>query len=280
MDRVTASLIAAGEGILDLAPELLAATLLFLVFAVLGAALGSGLGRMLELGGRRNRYAHLLSRAVRAGFVLVGLILGLQVLGLTALATSLLATGGLVAVILGFAFREIGENLLAGIFLGISRSFEIGDLIESSGHRGQVREIDLRQVWIRSDDGRDIFIPSAEIFRNVLINYTRDDLRRADFALGFDYAGDMDAARELLLETVREVEHVLADPPPTVRLAEFQSQYVELKVMIWVNTDDGPGLGVVRSAAMAACLRAVKNAGFALSADVTSSIAIEGETPG
>ena len=122
----------------------------------------------------------LVRRGLRGAFGLLGLVIGLQILGLTAVATSLLATGGLVAVVLGFAFREIGENFLAGLLLSFSRSFEVGDLIESAGHRGRVKEIDLRQVWLRSADGRDIFVPSAEVFRSVLVNFTRDGLRRAE----------------------------------------------------------------------------------------------------
>jgi len=134
-------------------------------------------------------------------------------------------------------------------------------------------------VWIRSADGRDIFIPSAQIFRNVLVNYTRDHLRRGEFVVGLDYAGDMDAACKLLLKTVRGVEHVLPDPTPTVRLSDFQSQYCEIKVSFWVNTGDGPGLSAVRSTTMSECLNALKRSGYVLSSDVTSSIAIVGDPP-
>ena len=141
MDRVTLALNAAWDGMLELLPELIAAALTLLVFLGLGHAIASGIQKTLGAGERGNRSAKLISRLIRAGFGLIGLVLGLNILRLTAVATSLLATGGLVAVVLGFAFREIGENLLAGLFLGMSRSFEVGDLIESSGHRGKVREI-------------------------------------------------------------------------------------------------------------------------------------------
>jgi len=229
---------------------------------------------MLRVGRAGNRYSKFLGRLFRGGFGLAGLVLGLQILGLTAVATSLLATGGLVAVILGFAFREIGENLLAGLFLGISRPFEVGDLIESSGHVGKVREIVLRQVWIRSADGRDIFIPSAQIFRNVLVNYTRDRLRRAEFVVGIDYADPVEDARRLLLAETKTIEGVLADPPPTVRLSEFASQYCELQVLFWVDTEEGPGLSEVRSAVMGGCLRALRSHGYTLSSDVSTSVTL------
>lgn len=274
MDRISIAVTAAVERLAALVPELVAASVTLILFLGLGHALGAGVGKMLRMGQRANRYSRLLSRLIRAGFALVGLVLGLQILGLTAVAMSLLATGGLVAVILGFAFREIGENLLAGLFLGMSRSFEVGDLIESSGHVGKVREIDLRQVWVRSADGRDIFIPSAQIFRNVLINYTRDGLRRGDFVVGIDYADRVAEARELLLDATRRVAGVLTEPAPSVRISQFAPQYCELQIFFWVDTDEGPGLAEVRSAVMAACLRALRESGYTLSSDVSTAVTV------
>jgi len=177
MDTIRQSLTEATTRLAELLPELVVATVVFAGVVTVGFVLAAALARMVRPGRSGGRHVKLLGRSIQAVFLLVGLVLALQVLGLTAVATSLLATGGLMAVVLGFAFREIGENLLAGIFLGLSRSFDVGDLIESSGYTGEVRGVDLRQVWIRSADGRDIFIPSAQIFRNVLVNYTRDDLR-------------------------------------------------------------------------------------------------------
>ena len=142
-------------------------------------------------------------------------------LKLTALATSLLATGGLMAVVLGFAFRDIGENLLAGVLLAFSRSFDVGDLIESSGLQGRVRAIELRHVHIRTADGCDIFIPSAAIFRNPLHNFTRDGLRRGRFTVGIDYGDDPVRALEILAETVGSTPGVLPEPKSSVAMSGF-----------------------------------------------------------
>ena len=54
---------------------------------------------------------------------IIGLFVALNILGLKSLAASLLAGGGITAVVLGFAFRDIGENFLAGFFLAFSRPF-------------------------------------------------------------------------------------------------------------------------------------------------------------
>jgi len=274
MNTITTALRTALEQVVELGPQLIAASIVLLICVGIGRTLARGLSRTLDRGGAGARHPRMLSRAIRIGFFLMGLILALQVLGLTAVATSLLATGGLVAVIIGFAVREIGENLLAGIFLGISRSFEVGDLVESSGYHGKVKRIEVRQVWIRSADGRDIFIPSAQVFRNPLINYTRDSLRRGEFSIGIDYADPIPEARDLIVTEAKKVQHVLAEPGVAARISEFMPQYCELKVVFWVNTSQGPGLAEVRSMVMAACLKALREHGFTLSSDVSTAVSI------
>ena len=252
----------------------LAAGAVFVFFLIVGRILSAGLERVVPTGAGRSPSANLVRRGIRWTFAIVGVVLGLQILGLTAVATSLLATGGLVAVILGFAFREIGENLLAGVFLGMSRSFEVGDLVESSGHSGRVRDIDLRHVHLRAADGRDLFIPSAQILRNVLVNFTRDGLRRGEFQVGVDYGDPIPEAEALLLKTAQDIPKVLDQPPVAVRLTAFTPQYVELQVQFWINTDEGSDLGQIRTAVMHECLRALKEQGFTLSSSVSTAVSL------
>ena len=274
MDRFVDAFTRAAAQVVDAAPELLAALATLALFVVIGRIAAHALAKALVRTDGHARSVRALRRVTRLAFAAVGLVLGLQILGLTAVATSLLATGGLVAIVLGFAFREIGENLLAGAFLGVSRSFDVGDLIETSGQLGEVREIELRQVWLRAADGRDIFVPSAQIFRNVLVNFTRDGLRRGDFVVGIDYADRVMDARALLLDATRSVPEVLSDPPPSVRLSEFKPQYCELRVLFWVDLTGEVGLADVRSNVMGACLRALREKGYTLSSDVSTAVTL------
>lgn len=275
MDQFTSAFARAAAQVRDVAPELAAAIVMWGLLVLVGHGVARAMSRMFGQGDARNGHVRLLARWIRLAFGLVGLVFGLQILGLTAVATSLLATGGIVAVMLGFASREIGENLLAGVFLGLSRSFEVGDLIESAGHAGVVRRIDLRQVHIRSADGRDIFIPSAEILRSALVNFTRDGLRRGDFVVGIDYADPVEEARVLLLDRTASVDDVLDDPAPAVRVSEFEPNYCQLRVLFWVDLEAGGGLAEVRSRVMTTCLDALRTGGFTLSSDVTTAVSIQ-----
>jgi small-conductance mechanosensitive channel len=243
---------------------------------VVGRLLGGGVQRLLHRTGRASRYESFARHLVTTIVTLFGLVLALQVLGLQAAATSLLATGGMAAVVFGFAFREIGENLLAGIFLAVSRSFDVGDIIRSGDIFGTVRSVDLRDVHVRTADGCDIFIPSAQIFRNPLYNYTRDGLRRGDLTVGIDYRDEAEKARRLLHGTVASIPGVLEEPATAVEITGLLPQYVELTVYFWVDTfGDGPPLASVRTRVVEACRVALADGGFHFSSEVTTGIVAE-----
>src|SRR5690625_6434311 len=76
---------------------------------------------------------------------------------------------------IGFAFKDIGENFLARFFLAFSRSFRENDLIETGGITGTVRGIHIRHTHLRTSDGCDVFVPSAQLFTKPLYNYTLED---------------------------------------------------------------------------------------------------------
>lgn len=261
------------QALVGASPQILGALAAFVLFVVLGKLVSKGIGRLL--GEQRSnikqmRLVKVLSQWV---FNLLGLVVALNVLGLSEIAVSFLAAGGLVAVVFGFAFKEIGENLLAGLFLSFSRSFDVGDLIESNGMRGIVKRIEVRAVHIRTADGCDIFIPSAMIYKNPLHNFTRDGLRQGAFKLGIDYGDNPGEAQSLIFSTISESGLVLEEPAPQVQLAAFAPGYVELSAFFWINTfASEEGLESVRTVLMKRCHQVLTEHGFTFSANVTTSV--------
>jgi small-conductance mechanosensitive channel len=219
-------------------------------------------------------------RLVMWAIRVLGVLFALSVMGFKGLAASMLATGGVVAIVLGFAFREIGENLLAGIFLNFSRPFEVGDLIKSGGLTGTVRAIDVRSVHIRTADACDVFVPSAQIFREELYNYTRDGLRRPSFCIGVAYHDEPEAVVSLLQNMVRQVEDVLPEPQAIVSIKEFADSWIVYEVFFWVDvTKSARGLVDVTNDVKIQCWRVLGDAGMTYSTDVTSALEIKSVPP-
>ena len=265
---------------LDFMPKILGALLVLVIAIWVGRKLAKTLAALLAKTSLSGIHKGFFLNTITWLFILLGLIIALDILGLEKAAASLLAGGGITAVVLGFAFREIGENFLAGFFLAFSRPFNIGDTIQSGDFIGSVKSIELRNTHVRTSDGRDIFIPSSQIFNQPLINYTKDGLRRPSFVIGIDYGDDAMKAVRLLLEVAKNVEGVLKEPPPGVSISEMTAQYVQLEVFFWLDVfKEGIDFLGIKSELMDGCKKALLSNGFTLSSNTTTNVAVSGKIP-
>lgn len=210
MEYMLQSLLADWESFLKFAPRVFYGLVLLIVFLLVARYGGRLVEKILERSTRLRANAHFLQIVVTWLIASIGLLLALGLMGFSGIVASLLATGGVVAIVLGFAFREIGENFLAGFFLTFSRPFKLGDLIKTGDLTGKVRSIELRYVHIRTFDACDVFVPSAQIFREPLYNFTLDGLRRPSFTVGVASHGEPAQVIALLEQAAGGTDGVIA----------------------------------------------------------------------
>ncbi len=271
MEQIWQGLVADWNAFLAFLPNLVYAAVVLAAFVLIGRAAGPFIARAVRDNTDFKTHDRLIRQVLRWGISLLGLLAALGVLGLTGTVVSILATGGIAAIVLGFAFREIGENFLAGLFLSFSRPFEIGDLVQSGGLQGVVQEISLRHVQVRAPDGCDYYIPSTQIFREPLLNFTRDGLRRADFSIGIAYEDEPERVLALLREAAAGEPAILHDPAPVVSVAQFDASYVVYQVFFWVDVDASNFTGAQNGVKMR-CWRALQSAGMTFSANTSTSV--------
>ena len=280
MEFITESLRADWQTFLSFSPRLIYTAIVLIIFFLIARMFSKLVGRIMHRSQRFQAQERYVRRLVMWTIRLLGVMFALSVMGFKGLAASMLATGGVVAIVLGFAFREIGENLLAGIFLNFSRPFEVGDLIKSGGLTGTVRAIDVRSVHIRTFDACDVFVPSALIFKEALYNYTRDGLRRPNFCIGVAYHDEPEAVVSLLQSTICSVEDVLPEPRAIVSIKEFADGWIVYELFFWVDiTTSRRNLVAVTNDAMIQCWRVLGDAGMTFSTDVTSALEIKSAPP-
>jgi len=275
MDFITESLRVDWQTFLSYSPRLIYATIVLIIFFLVARILSNLVARIMHRSERLQTQERYVRRLVMWAIRLLGVLFALSVMGFKGLAASMLATGGVAAIVLGFAFREIGENLLAGIFLNFSRPFELGDLIKSGDLTGSVRAIDVRSVHIRTADACDVFVPSAQIFREELYNYTRDGLRRPSFCIGVAYHDEPEAVISLLQNTIRKVEDVLPEPRAFISIKQFADSWIVYEVFFWVDVNTANrGLVDITNDVMIQCWRVLRDAGMTFSTDVTTALEI------
>ena len=119
-------------------------------------------------------------------------------------------------------------------------------------------------------DGKDIFIPNANIIKNPVINYTIDGYLRYDFNIGLDYGSDVSQASKIILETMQTIPGILQDiKPPSVMLGSLDASTFTLTAYFWINTyDPDVSAGRVKTQAVDKVITQLNGAGFYLPGNI------------
>ena len=166
-------------------------------------------------------------------------------------------------VAIGFAFKDIFQNLVAGILLLIRHPFRAGDEITSGGFTGTVEAIETRATFIRTYDGQRIIVPNSIIYTEPVTVITAYDILRSDYDVGIGYGDDVSHARQVALDAVKGVEGVLADPAPDVLLWDLAGSSQNLRVRWWV-TPKRANVVAVKDRVLQAVAEALADAGVDL----------------
>ena len=105
----------------------------------------------------------LLGRVAKLALNVFGIVTALGTAGVN--VSALVAGLGLTGFALGFAFRDVLSNLLAGVLILLYRPFARGARISVTGLEGVVTEIDLRYTKLQCDNDL-VLIPNANLFTN------------------------------------------------------------------------------------------------------------------
>lgn len=203
------------------------------------------------------------SRAAAIPVFLLGLYLVLKLSGLTRLAITVLGGTGLVALVIGFAFRDIAENFLASILISIQRPFAMGDLIEVAGYTGYLQSVNTRSALLMTLEGNHVQIPNATIYKETIINFTANPNARFDFLVGIGYDDSISKAQASALQVLEDHPAVVDNPESMVLVESLGPATVNLRVYFWINISEFSALKV-RSAIIRLTKRAFDQAGISM----------------
>lgn len=181
--------------------------------------------------------AVFLGKLVAFVITITGFVFFLNVIGLGGIAKHIIAGAGITTFIIGFAFKDIGENFLSGILLAFKSPFIIGDLIETSGTVGYVNELNMRDSVIKTLDGIDVYIPNSQLIKSPLFNYTIDGYLRYEIAIGVDYSTDIIKIQEIINAVLSDMPGVLqGDKKPVIVVDGLATSTVNIRVLYWIDT--------------------------------------------
>lgn len=239
-DRILQSFQDSWNGFIEQIPSFIAAILVIAVGAFLTNKL-TDLSRKFIAGKSSDPLmTNFLLKAIKTIlFIILGMF-ALRVAGLDGIATGILTAAGASAVILGFAFKDIGENFISGIILSFNRPFNINDTVSIGDIFGKIKSMEFRYTKLKTFDGRDVYIPNSDVVRKAVFNYTEDGYIRMDFTVGIAYENDINLAKKIILETMNKNQKALQDidREPFVLTDELGLNSVNIKVFFWVEAED------------------------------------------
>ncbi len=218
-------------------PAILLALVVFAVFFWVASRTASASKNLVANRVTNKNAATVIALMVRWGTIAIGVLIALSIALPSFRASDLIQVLGIGSVAIGFAFRDIFQNFFAGLIILLTNAFEIGDqiVVESEELEGTVIDIETRATTIRTYDAREILIPNATLFTNAVTINTARTRRRSEQVVGIGYDSDIDAARDLILEAILDIEGVLEDPAPDVLVDDLAGSSVNLKARWWTD---------------------------------------------
>ena len=123
----------------------------------------------------------------------------------------------------------------AVVFIYTDKPFRTGDRIEWGSDQGFVEDISLRVTRVRTFDNEHLTVPNSQLTDGVIKNYDRTETLRLKFTFRIGFHDDIDRATDIITETARTTEGILADPEPSVKLIEIDETSFGLQSRVWIR---------------------------------------------
>lgn len=215
-------------------PVGLMALAIFVAFALLGRWAGNHDAWLRRIG-LSELASNLGKRIVRLLVTGIGVLLALEVMDATALVGAILGIAGVAGIAVGFAFRNIVENYLAGVLLSARNPFSIGDQVEVGAFNGKVMRLTSRDTVLMTRDGNHLRIPNSVIITSAMTNFSRNPLRRFEFDVSIASHHDLSKARQVGIDALRDLPGILREPEPQGLIMELGDSAVQLRFLAWID---------------------------------------------
>lgn len=222
------------QGAIALLPNLVIGTLVFILFWFIGRVVRSFVRKQTRNRGARN-VGLVFGRLSQGILVILGFLIAATIIFPSFNPADALATLGIGGVAIGFAFKDILQNFLAGILILLTEPFQIDDQIAFKDYEGTVENIETRATSIRTYDGRRVVIPNAELFTNAVTVNTAYERRRLQYDIGIGYGDDIAKAKEIILETLNSRDEVLKNPGPEAIVVDLAGSSINIRARWWIN---------------------------------------------
>lgn len=218
-------------------PQIGIALLVVMIALVTASVLRAVLGSILSRTGTRAALISLVKNLISIGAWVIGVAIAITIIFPSVTPASLIAGLGLTSLAVGFAFKDVFENFLAGVIILAREKMRIGDVIECEDVFGRIEDILIRETHVREMDGELVIVPNAFLFKNPLTIQTDAPLKRNELVIGVDYAADLKQVREVLGRALKGCESVDGSKESEIVCTEFAGSSINFTLLWWSGSE-------------------------------------------
>ncbi|MBO4850933.1 MAG: mechanosensitive ion channel [Prevotella sp.] len=172
------------------------------------------------------------------------LIIIISILGIE--TSSFIALFASAGVAVGLALSGTLQNFAGGVMILLFKPFKVGDYIEAQGFQGTVKEIQIFNTIIRTNDAQTIIIPNGGLSTGSLKNYSSEKYRRVDLDFHFAYGADLEAVKKAINKVQAASPLIIQGPvddspvvaEPWVGITELAEKGVVVNTRTWCKGED------------------------------------------
>lgn len=223
------------NGFIRLLPNIVVAVIVIAIFYGLGYVAKKLIMRRTTRS-QRDNLGEVLGGFVRWIIIVLGFLLGATIVIPSLNPGDLIAGLGVSSVAIGFAFKDILQNWLAGLLILLRQPFETHDQIEVNGYEGTVERIETRATIIKTYDGQRVVIPNSDIYTNSVLVKTAHEKRRSEYDVGIGYGDNIEEACEIIRKAVDAIPETEGEPGVEAFPWDLAASWVSIRVRWWTNS--------------------------------------------
>ncbi|HTB22214.1 MAG TPA: mechanosensitive ion channel domain-containing protein [bacterium] len=183
-----------------------------------------------------------------------------------------LGVGGLAVALAG---QKTIENLFGGLVLVLDQPVRAGDFCGFGDKQGEVVEIGLRSIKLRTADRTLISVPNGEFSQLVLENFARRDRIRFDNTFTLRLDTGMDAMKRVVdaFEAVLQADpRIDTELSRRARFIQVSTNSLDVEVFCYFNGSDWEEFMVWRQGLLLSLMGAMEREGGRLASPVQSAV--------
>lgn len=223
------------ESFIQQLPAILIGVTIFAIFIIIASIFRRIVRKIVKVRNKDN-LGIVLGRVIQWVIIFLGLLVTLATILPSITAGKIISALGIGGIAVGFAFKDILQNFLAGILILIKEPFKLGDQIIYKNFEGTVTNVETRATYLKTYSGTQIIIPNGEIYTNPITVNTAEEAIRSEYIVGIGYGDDINQAIDIIIQTIKDTDGVVMEPAPDVIVTSLSENYIGLTARWWSSS--------------------------------------------